>query len=109
MGTYVLKKTPSGQFHWNLSANNNEIILSSETYVSKQGALSGIESCKLNSPHDGRYDRRRSVSNQYYFVLKAANGEVIGTSEMYQSEQGMTVGIASCKTNGPSSPTSDRT
>lgn len=108
MGTYVLKKTTSGQFHWNLVADNHEVILSSESYVAKQGALNGIDSCKRNSPSDERYSRLKSVNNQFYFVLKATNGEVIGTSEMYKTEQGMHVGIASCKRNGPDSPIVDR-
>jgi uncharacterized protein YegP (UPF0339 family) len=30
-----------------------------------------------------RFERRRSRRDEPYFVLKAANGEVIGTSEMY--------------------------
>ncbi|WP_376747193.1 YegP family protein [Pantoea septica] len=38
-------------------------------------------------------------TQQYYFVLKASNGEVIATSEMYNSKQAAQNGINSIKTN----------
>jgi len=114
MGSYFLKKTVAGQFHFNLRASNNEVILTSESYTSKQSATAGIESVRTNSALDSRYEKRTSTPKapslgSPYFVLKAANGEVIGTSEMYSSEQARDRGIAACKKEGPSSPTSDQT
>ena len=38
---------------------------------------------------------------QYYFRLKAGNGEIIGASEGYSSKQGAHNGIASVKANAP--------
>lgn len=109
MGTYVLKKTSDGQFMFNLKADNHEIILTSERYTAKASAENGIESVKTNSPHDERYDRLTSSNGKPYFTLKAANGEVIGKSEMYESTQGRDNGIESVKRNGPSSSTRDET
>ena len=43
-----------------------------------------------------------SSASQPYFVLKAANGQVIGTSEMYSSEAARDSGIASVQSNSPS-------
>ncbi|MCA9304905.1 MAG: YegP family protein [Phycisphaerales bacterium] len=107
-GKYVLKKTTDGQFMFNLKAGNGEVILTSERYTSKAGAENGIESVRINSPHDARYERKKSTSNQPYFVLKAANGQVIGKSEMYSSESARDNGIESVKTNGPDSPVDDQ-
>ncbi|MEO1852718.1 YegP family protein [Chromohalobacter sp.] len=107
-GYYDLKKNAQGQYHFTLKAGNHEVILSSETYASKQGAENGIDSCRTNSPHDNRYDRRTAINNSPYFVLKAGNGEVIGTSEMYSSAQARDNGIDSCKANGQG-PTHDNT
>ena len=109
MGVYALRKSGTTQFHWTLIAANREKILSSELYNSKAGALNGIESCKLNSPVDERYNRLNSRDGLFYFVLKAANGEPIGTSETYSSAQARETGIASVKDNGPTSPTEDFT
>ena len=106
---YVLKKTTNDQFMFNLRAGNNETILTSETYTARSGAESGISSVRTNSPIDDRYDRRTSSGGDPYFVLKAANGEIIGKSEMYSTTAAMENGIESVKTNGPSAPVDDRT
>lgn len=98
-GYYHLKKN-GPQYSFNLHAGNHEVILTSETYNSKQGAQNGISSCQVNSQSDARYEKRTSVANQPYFVLKAANGEVIGKSQMYSSAAARDNGIASCKANG---------
>lgn len=107
-GFYHLKKNGL-QYHFNLHADNHEIILTSETYVSKQGALNGISSCQVNSQDKARYDSRTSINNQPYFVLKAANGEVIGKSQMYSTTAARDNGIASCKTNGATTKIVDAT
>jgi uncharacterized protein YegP (UPF0339 family) len=36
----------------------------------------------------------------HYFVLKAPDGQIIGSSEMYASKAGMEKGIESVKKNG---------
>ncbi len=58
-----------------------ESILSSEMYAAKAGALNGIESVRTNAPTDARYERNAAKNGQPMFNLKAANNEVIGTSE----------------------------
>lgn len=107
--TYQLKRATAATFMWNLAANNYQVILTSETYNSKNAAQTGIASCRVNSPIDERYERKRAVDGQYYFVLKAANGEPLGRSEMYTAAGGMETGIASCKANGPNAGLDDRT
>lgn len=107
MGKYVLKKATNGQFMFNLHAGNEQVILTSELYTQKHSAESGIASVKVNSAIDSRYAKLTSSSGQPYFNLKAANGEIIGTSEMYSSLGARDNGIASVKTNGPNSGTVD--
>jgi uncharacterized protein YegP (UPF0339 family) len=94
-------KFNKGQWHFNLLANNNELILTSETYKQKEGALNGINSVKLNSQKDEQYSFRVSVDGKDYFVLKGLNGEIIGTSEMYNQRSGMLNGVESVKENAP--------
>ena len=106
---YDLKSTSDGQFMFNLKAANGEIVLTSERYTAKHNAKKGIESVKTNAPLDERYDRRESKSGKPYFVLKAANNEIIGTSEMYSSNSAMENGIQSVKTNGPVAAIEDNT
>jgi len=101
-GYYVLQKNPvaTQYYHFVLRADNHETILTSENYATKQGAQSGITSCQINTPHESRYERRTSVAIQPYFVLKALNSQIIGTSQMYSSTTARDSGIASCKANG---------
>lgn len=90
---------------FNLKGGNGEVVLTSERYTTKQSAEGGIASVKVNSPHDARYDRRTNSTGSPYFVLKAANGEIIGTSEAYSSTAARDSGIAWVKANAPTAPT----
>lgn len=49
------------------------------------------------------------LTQKYYFVLKASNGETIAQSEMYSSKQAALSGIQSVKTNAPNAPVRDNT
>ena len=101
MGAGYFLLTKSGnQFKFVLKAGNHETILNSELYAAKSSAQNGIASVKANSRNDGSYERKTSKDDKAYFVLKAANGEVIGTSELYSSTSAAEKGIASCKANG---------
>lgn len=99
-GTFELKKSANGQFMFNLKAGNNQVILTSELYGDKTGAQNGIDSVKKHAGSDASYERKTSVKGEPYFVLKAANGQIIGKSEMYSSASAMEAGIASVKSNG---------
>jgi len=104
---YELKKSPSGQYMFNLKAANGEVILTSELYTEKEHAQAGIESVKKNSASDGNFERKLSKKDEPYFVLKAANGQIIGKSEMYSSKSAMENGVTSVRTNGPTAATHD--
>ncbi|MGJ8672444.1 YegP family protein [Rubritalea sp.] len=101
-GYYELKETESGKYKFNLKAGNHEVILSSQLYSSKASAENGITSCQNNGSDDSKFDRLESKSGQPYFNLKAANGQIIGSSEMYSSEASRDNGIKSVQTNSPS-------
>ena len=108
-GKFELKKAKDGQFYFNLKAGNGQIILKSEIYKAKSGANNGIDSVRKNSALDDRYDRRESKKGEPYFVLLAANKQIIGQSEMYSSTTAMENGIKSVKANGPEAGIDDLT
>jgi uncharacterized protein YegP (UPF0339 family) len=108
-GKFVLSKGATGKFHFVLKAGNGETILTSEHYEAKVSAEKGIASVKENAPNDERYERKTAKSGSPMFNLKAANGQVIGTSETYSSESARDNGIASVKTNAPAATTEDKT
>jgi len=104
---YLVKKTQSGKFMFNLKAGNNEVILTSEMYEAKASALNGIDSVRRNGANDGSFEIKASSAGQPYFVLKAANQEIIGRSEMYKSAASVRRGIASVKRNCASTVVKD--
>jgi uncharacterized protein YegP (UPF0339 family) len=106
-GWYELGKNDKGQFSFVLKAGNSETVLRSEQYESKAAAQNGIASVQKNSPDDARYDRKEASDERAYFNLKAANHQIIGTSQMYASASGRDNGVASVKTNGPSETVKD--
>jgi uncharacterized protein YegP (UPF0339 family) len=108
-GKFVLSKGTSGQFHFVLKASNGEVILSSESYTTKAAADGGIASVKENGPKDERYERKTAKNGQPMFNLKASNGQVIGTSEMYSSVAARDAGIDSVKKNAPTASLEDKT
>ena len=108
-GKFELKTSANGKFHFNLKASNGQIILSSEMYETRSAAENGIESVKKNAADDARYERKTSAKGDPYFVLKAANGQEIGRSEMYSAASAMENGIDSVKTNAPDAAIADAT
>ena len=96
-GKFVLRTAKDGQFYFNLKASNGEVILTSEMYTEKRGALNGIASVIKNSPDVNRYNKLVAASGKQYFTLRAGNNQVIGNSEMYDSEKARDAGIQSVK------------
>ena len=106
MGYFTLfKSDKNGDYYFNLKAPNHEIILASEGYTTKSSAEKGMESVRVNAPEDNHFERKIAKNDQFYFNLKAANGQVIGTSEMYTTKAGRDNGIESVKKNAPNAET----
>lgn len=100
MGKFKLTRK-GNQWHFTLVAGNNEIILTSQVYGSKAGAKNGIESVRNNIGRNGAFRIKEAKNGKEYFVLSAANGQAIGTSQMYASLQACENGMASVFKNAP--------
>ena len=96
---FELKAAQGGKFVFNLKATNGQVILSSEIYESKKAAANGIESVRKNAATEKRFEKREARNGEQYFVLKAANGEIIGKSEMYKAMRSVDKGLASVRKN----------
>jgi uncharacterized protein YegP (UPF0339 family) len=108
-GWYEVSKSSNGQFRFVLKAANAETILTSELYTTRAAADGGIASVQTNSPLDERYEKKTTKDGHPYFNLKAANHQIIGSSESYSSDSACDKGIASVKTNGPTKVIKDKT
>lgn len=109
MGKFEITTRKNGEFQFNLKAGNGQVILTSEGYTTKSACNNGIESVRKNSQDDSRFDRKTSTNGKPYFNLKASNGQIIGNSEMYESESSRDNGIASVTKNAPDAEISDLT
>ncbi|NMG32053.1 YegP family protein [Aromatoleum evansii] len=108
-GWFELSKSSDGQFRFVLKAGNGETILTSELYKAKGSAENGVASVQANCGSDERYERKTSSAGKEFFNLKAANSQVIGTSQMYASAAARDAGIASVKENGATKTVKDNT
>lgn len=104
---FELKRAKNDKFYFNLLATNGEIILTSQMYASKATAKKGIASVQNNAADTDQFEPRKNKAGKHFFVLKAKNHQVIGTSEAYSGASAMKNGIKSVSKNGPKAKTSD--
>jgi uncharacterized protein len=99
-GRFEVGKSTDDQFRFVLKADNAQTILTSQQYTAKDSCEGGVASVQANCSDDSRYERKTSSDGRAFFNLKAANHQVIGTSQMYSSESSREAGIASVMANG---------
>jgi len=101
MGKFEIFVDKAGEHRFRLKAGNGQVILASEGYSSLDGCENGIESVKENSQNEDRFEVSDTSNGGCKFNLKAGNGQVIGTSEVYNSESACENGIESVMKNAP--------
>jgi len=109
MGKFIINTRSNGEFQFNLVAGNGQKILTSEGYATKSGCEGGIESVRKNAQDDSRFEKKTSSNGKQFFILKAANGQTIGSSEMYESSSSRDSGIESVKANATDAAIDDQT
>ena len=100
-GKFEVYVDKAGEHRFRLKAGNGETILSSEGYNEKAGCANGIESVRKNATDPSRFEKITTESGKFRFNLKAANHQIIGTSQNYDSESGRDNGIDSVGRNAP--------
>lgn len=119
MGKFVIKNAKGeGIYYFILKAANGEPIGKSEMYNSMEAVKTGIASVKKNAnahvedqtekehPNypNPKYEVFLGKDKQFYFRLKAANGEPILASEGYTAKESCNKGILSVGKNAPEAP-----
>lgn len=99
MAFELFKSEKTGKYHFRLKARNNQIILASEAYNQKSSAENGIKSVQKNAASIKNFETKEAKDGRSYFVVKAKNGEVVGTSQMYKSRSGLKKGMSSVQSN----------
>jgi uncharacterized protein YegP (UPF0339 family) len=57
----------------------------------------------------GTFELKTGANGQYHFVLKASNGQVIASSQMYKTREGALKGIESVRKHAPDAKTVEET
>jgi uncharacterized protein YegP (UPF0339 family) len=105
---FVINKASNDKFYFVLKAANGETILQSQMYTAMASCKAGIESVRTSAQSDERFQRLDSRKGEPYFTLTAANGQVVGQSEMYASTRARDNGIESVKKNAPQASLDDQ-
>jgi uncharacterized protein YegP (UPF0339 family) len=80
---FEITKDDRGDYHFKLVTAEGRTLLRSEAYTAKASAKNGIESVRVNAATPGRLAVIQAKDGRPYLNLKAANGQVIGTSPMF--------------------------
>jgi len=94
-GRFELFQGKDRKHYFRLKAVNGETILQSQGYASRSGCRNGVESVRRNAARDGGVEPRETRGGKSYFVVKARNGQVVGTSESYSSSSACQAGARS--------------
>jgi len=94
-GKFEVYKDKAGEFRFRLKAANGQNILASEGYKAKASCMNGIESVRKNSQDEDRMVKKTTSSGKFNFNVTASNGQVVGTSQTYDSESGCRNGMQS--------------
>ena len=98
-----------GHYYFSMTAANGQNVLRSQGYTKLASAQNGVASVIANGNDKRQFDVKQATNGDWYFVLRAANNEIIGTSEMYSSTAAKDNGIASVVANAPDAKVVDRT
>lgn len=83
----------SGQYFFHLRAGNHAVLVTSEGYSTRTAALGGLLSVLDNGSRTDRYSLLVAANGQHYFVLLAANKQVLATSETYTTTSAAKAGV----------------
>ena len=107
--TFELTRNDKGEFYFKLQANAGGTLLRSEGYNAKASASKGIDSVRRNASDDDRYELKTASDGRPFFNLKASNGQVVGTSPMFQDEDARSAAIAEVRTGAAAANVVDKT
>ncbi len=104
MGKFIISKRSNGHFQFILKADNGQVLLSSQGYTLLTACENGVDAVKRNCSIMRRYELKTSGNRQHFFNLKAANGQIVATSEVYTNLVSRDNGVAAVMRIGIMAP-----
>ncbi len=93
-GKLAFWQATDGQWHFNVKSGNGAVLLTSEAYTSRTGAINGALSVLENGVDDAMYAVNQTATG-YNLHLKAANHESIAFSQVYSTKSSATRAVGS--------------
>ncbi|MBA3391348.1 MAG: YegP family protein [Deltaproteobacteria bacterium] len=93
-GKFTMWQSTDGQWRFNLKSGNGAVLLSSEAYTSRTGAINGILSVQENGVDPTQYQVRQTQTG-YNVHLLAGNHESISFSQVYSTKSSATRAVGS--------------
>jgi hypothetical protein len=94
-GKFTLWQSTDSQWRFNLKSGNGAILLTSEGYSSRTGAITGMLSVQTNGVDPAQY-AVRATETGFNVHLLAGNGESISFSQVYATKSSATRAVTSC-------------
>jgi uncharacterized protein YegP (UPF0339 family) len=94
-GKLTFWQATDGQFHFNLKSGNGAVLLTSEAYTSRTGAINGALSVLDNGVDTAQY-KIVAATKGFVVHLVAGNNETISFSEVYATKSSATRAVGSC-------------
>lgn len=94
-GKLALWKSNDGQWRFHVVSGNGRTLLTSEGYTSRTGALNGVLSVLDNGVDPARYEVHETAIG-FNLRLRAANSEMIASTESYASKSNANRAIGAC-------------
>ncbi len=88
-----IKKRGAGKFSFNLKTQSGHTLLKSVEFTDEDEAQNTVKSLYPLIRNSIRFERKTNHDGLFLFRLKNVNGQVIGHSQLYNSEVGMENGI----------------
>jgi uncharacterized protein YegP (UPF0339 family) len=83
---FEVYKGNNDEHYFRLIDSKNRVLISGEGYKQKENMLNGIESIKKNLPLSTGAEKKESTNGKHYFNVKSANGQIVGTSALFESK-----------------------
>lgn len=106
---FEIFKGKDNHFFFHLKAGNGEVILASQGYTAKASCQNGINSVASNAKDESNFEKKVAKDGRHYFVLHAANKQIIGNSQMYTTSSARDKGIHSVHDNATAAEIIDQT
>lgn len=96
-GKWLIKEKGEGEFVAYLHANNKEVMLTSETYSSAEGAKKGIATIQKNAADENNFTYYCDKNKNYFFKLKTPQNRFLCAGATYPNKSACLKSIESVR------------